>query len=653
MIGRAFHGGLALLRKYASIPLLAVGGLLLRFFVSIEFWSIVGPVLGVVIGSSIAIVGTLIGRFRDTEPSTDGADPKPLDARVPLLLASLYVLSMVVLFRFNTYHRPDLLYVLFGGYAGAIGYQIARGESRVRVVPQILVLAFFTYWSSQFLFPAGMYAPDTNYRYIPVIESVFSTYQIPASEARYAGHLAYVTEFAYLSGLSAKASYYLLATLVLVGTVLLLGMLDRVFPVLPKRVALYSALVFSVMSWMIGRGMHPNKLNFFYPIILLLGIVAANLYQSEASRQGDRRAWFTIGVVLAPAIIFGHRFSAGAGLVFLAVFGLFSGLSHSVLKDQYEKVPVGSPIFFVALYTIGILGNPLHQEALLSRIAGLVLAVLVTTGAAGTEAGAAAGGPGRYSDLPLDVLFVSTAAQTLLFALFIVGAIWMFRRSEWEYDYVLVWMGLVSLLLIVSIVTNSVDTAPQRFYALLGLFGFNICAGTVFYYLGRTNRFSDGRVSISAGRGIVAVVICVLAVTSLASPVADKATSPVSDDIPHFRQFDTAQLNHGETWTERFGSENTSRIVPPNTNVPIERTGRVTGRANTSVLERGAVYSYSALTDRTGVLVSVGLTFGGRQFVFADSPATPSESKVYTNGQTGVYRTEMPDNRSLSGISPN
>ncbi|QPV64348.1 hypothetical protein I7X12_06960 [Halosimplex litoreum] len=632
--------------------MLAVGGLLLYFFVSIEFWSVVGPVLGVVIGSSIAIVGTLVGRVRDTEPPTDAADPNPLDARVPILLASLYVLSMVVLFRFNTYYRPDLMYVLFGGYAGIIGYQIARGESRVRVVPQILVLAFFTYWSSQFLFPAGMYAPDTNYRYLPVIESVFSSYHIPASQARYAGHLAYVTEFAYLTGLSAKVSYYLLATLVLTGTVLLLGMLDGVFPVFPKRVALYSALVFSVMSWMIGRGMHPNKLNFFYPIILLLGIVAAKLYQSEASRQEDRRAWFTVGVVLAPAIIFGHRFSAGAGLVFLAVFGLFSGLSHTVLKGQYQKVPVGSPIFFVGLYTIGVLGNPLHQEALLSRVAGLVLAVLVTTGATETEAGAAAGGPGRYSDLPLDVLFVSTAAQTLLFVLFIIGAIWMFRRAEWEHDYVLVWIGLVSLLLVVSIVTNSVDTAPQRFYALLGLFGFNVCAGIVFNYLGKTNRFSDGQVSISAGRGVVAVVICLLAVTSLASPVADKATSPAGDEIPHFRQFDTAQLNEGEDWGRSFGSENTSRIVPPNPDVPIERTGRVTGRANTSVLDPGAVYSYSGLSNRTGVLASDGLTFGGRQFVFVDSPVGPSESKVYTNGQTEVYRKELPNNRSLSGGSP-
>jgi hypothetical protein len=149
----------------------------------------------------------------------------------------------------------------------------------------------------------------------------------------------------------------------------------------------------------------------------------------------------------------------------------------------------------------------------------------------------------------------------------------------------------------------------------------------------------------------VAILICTLAVTSLASPVADKATSPVSDDLPHFRQFDTTQLNQGETWTESFGPENMRRIVPPNSDVSIERTGRVTGRANTSLLEPGTVYSYSGLADRTGVLASDGLTFGGRRFVFVGSPADPSESKVYTNGQSRVYRKELPNNRSLPDIS--
>lgn len=80
---------------------------------------------------------------------------------------------MVVLFRVSLHHRPPLMYVLFGGYAGFIAYQIARSGGPAQVIPQIVVLAFFTYWSSQWLFPTGMCAPDIKLRYLPTIHESY------------------------------------------------------------------------------------------------------------------------------------------------------------------------------------------------------------------------------------------------------------------------------------------------------------------------------------------------------------------------------------------------------------------------------------------------------------------------------------------------
>ena len=636
---RLVHAALGVLRKYSAVLLLVVGVVMLYLFVSIRYWAVVGPILGVVIGSFVAVVGIIIGYFRDAEESTETEESEPLDPRVPWILAGLYVVSMVVLFRFNTYYRPDLMYVLFGGYAGLIGYQIARGESRVRIIPQIFVLAFFTYWSSQFLFPAGMFGPDTYNGYLPAIRTSFSTFQIPSGLARYAGHLAYVIEFSHLSGLSAETAYYLLATLVLVGTVLLLGMLDRIFPAIPERVALYSALVFSVMSWMIGRGMHPNKLNFFYPVILLLGFAAVKLYQAGATQDGVRQAWLLVGVVLCPALIFGHRFSAGAGLVFLFVVALFSVLCQTVLEIEYERVPIGSPVAFVSIYVIGLLGNPLHQEPLLGRLSGLVLSVLVSTGATepSESASVAGGGPGRYSALPFDVLIVSTAAQLVLFTFTILGAIWVFRRRDWEYDYVLVWMVTISVFLVVTILTNSVDTAPQRFYAMLGLFGFNVCAGVFFNVLRRRSSLVFN-LDVHIGRTVVVFLICCLAVTSLASPIADNVTSPVADEIPDNRQFDTYQLTEGQDWIETYPSKPVYSIVSEVSDVPIEQTGRVQAKANMSAINRSSMYSYSALTNRTGVITSGGLSLGGRNFAFVAPPNNETDDKLYANGETTVYK---------------
>lgn len=622
------------LRKYAPVLLLAVGSLLLYVFVSIEFWSVVGSILGVVIGAFLAVVSLIWNRFRGHSSVEERDDPDPLDVRIPVILLSVYIGSMIVLFRFATYSRPLLFYVLFGGYAGIIGYQIARGERKQRIIPQILVLAFFTFWSSQFLFPAGMYAPDTHYRYIPAIKTILSTGRIPVSETIYAGHLGYIAEFAFVSDLSIQISYYLLATIVLTGTVILLASIDRVLPALSSQTALYAALIFSITGWMLGRGMHPNKLNFFYPLILLVGLATIRLFRSNESSSPKTTAWIGIVAVVSPAIIFGHQFSAGAALVFLTVLGTFSLICQTLLSGQYRNVPQRSIIFVVVAYLLAVLGNPIHQGAILFRFSELILSI-VQSGAAS----ASGGGPGRYSTLPTTVLFFSTAAQTLLFALSIMGSIWIFRKKEWEYDLVLFWLGSISVLLVVSVLQNSADTAPQRFYSLLTLFGFNVCTGAFLYYVGkrglRLNKFS-----VDIGYSVVVVLIVVLAVMSLASPIADKATSPVSDEVPHFRQFDTAQLNEGNEWTQSYGSTDINRIVAPRSDVPIQRTGRITGEANITSLESAEPFVYSALANRTGVVVSGGLSLGGRIFVFVASPSTPADEIIYTNGQTTIYRQQ-------------
>jgi hypothetical protein len=380
--------------------------------------------------------------------------------------------------------------------------------------------------------------------------------------------------------------------------------------------------------------MHPNKLNFFYPLILLVGLATIRLFRSSESYSSNTMAWIGIVAVVSPAIIFGHQFSAGAALVFLAVLGTFSLICQTVLTGQYSNVPQRSIIFVVVAYVLAVLGNPIHQGPLLFRFSELTLSVVQSTSTTGGS-----GGPGGYSALPINVLLFSTAAQALLFALSILGAIWIFKKSEWEYDLVLFWLGSISVLLVVSVLQNSADTSPQRFYSLLTLFGFNVCTGAFLYYVNKRDLRSNA-ISADVGYSIVAVLIAILAITSLASPIADRATSPVSDEMPHFRQFDTAQLNEGNKWTQNYGSPDINRIVPPESDVPIQRTGRITGEANISSLASGEPYVYSALANRTGVVVSGGLSLGGRTFVFVAPPSNPTGELIYTNGQTTVYRQQ-------------
>jgi len=634
-MSRIVHAILAPLRKYSAVLLLLIGLSLSYLFISIEFWSIVGPILGVAIGASVAIIGSVYAYFRFSEGSIDKSRSDPLDVRVPIILTSIYIIGMIVLLRSVNYYRPPLLYVLFGGYTAIIGYQIARGEPRRRVVPQMLILAFFIYWSSQFLFPAGMYDPDTVVRYIPAIDTTLATSEIPSDLARYGGHLGYATIFTLIGGLSTQQSYFFLATFLLVGTILLVTILSDVFPQISGEVALYAALIFCTSSWMLGRGLHPNKLNFFYALILLLGLSAFKIYQAETHGLVATKAWAIIGFIAGPAIVFGHRFSAGAALVFVASIGVYVVLSRTVLAQEYEWVPYGPVLPFLTIYALQVIGNPLHQEPLFSRLIGLVSAVVISDEASQVAGGS--GGPGRYSSqIPLETLFVSTSSQAILFALAVIGSIWMFKRSEWEYDFLIFWMSVISALLIVSLLSNSADTAPQRFYALLTLFGFNICAGIVLYRLSNATLLNEGYVSIDFGSTSVAIVFGIFAVTSLVSPVADKVTSPAGDDIPHFRQFHTEQQIQSEQWTDEY-SQTAIEITRPHTDVPIERTGVITGEADLSSYNRGTVVVYSNLSNRTGVILTDGLTLGGRELVFIESPQIPADDQIYTNGESEVF----------------
>lgn len=284
---------------------------------------------------------------------------------------------------------------------------------------------------------------------------------------------------------------------------------------------------------MIGRGMHPNKLNFFYPLVLLLGIVAIHQHRSARLDQPTVVRWSVIGLLTTPAVVFRNHFSAGAGMIFLLVISGFALFAIAASPVDYDVCPRHIVLLFTAVYTLSIMGSPIHQGSLLGRFSDILLSVVQF------KTGTGVGGAGRYSDLTINVLVASTATQTILFTLTALDAIWMFRQREWEYDLVIAWMGFLAVFLVISLTQNSQGTAPQRFYSYVVPFGFNICTGAYLFVLSRSTLPSNWSAPINAGRLLVTALVVALAVTSLVSPVADKATSPVGDEIPHFRQFDT------------------------------------------------------------------------------------------------------------------
>jgi len=605
----------SIIRHYASIPVALFCLAALVFFATIGYRTILGPVLGATVGGIIAVIILHLRPLRTLESEKSA----PPDYRISVIITSLFVVSTVVMYRLTSYERPWIHYFVFGAFAGYIAYEIATGTRKRRVLPQLIILTFFTYWSVQLAYPAGMFAADTRGDYIPLLRSAIETGYLGGFKPAF-GHLIFVLEALQVTGVSIQLGYFLLATLVLTGTTLVILMLDRVLPAIDAREALFGALLFGCMSWTLGRGFHPNKLNFFYTLTLLIGIVPLIGY--VRSMATERRRWLLIGMFVAPALIYGHRFSSGAAMVFLGTIAVFA-LGYQFIQKRQNYDPV-YPVVIATAYIIAILGNPVGQGSILGRGVSILVSIF-----APTATGAGGGGPGRYSELSLEMLLLSTGGQAILFGLGVVGAAVAIRRSKWEYDLGIFWMAALMGLLFVSLLFNSTDVQPQRFYALLGLFGLNIFAGVALVFFKQsTSDFFSART--------IGVIVFAFAVLSLGSPVAGMHLSFVGDDVPHIRLHNTNQQMAGDEWVKEYQGNESSMLTMGK--LPIDLVTEKTATINMSRLEPGDRYVYAQATAESGMISrSSGRGIGDRQFVFLDFKSSSSEAVIYANGDTTVY----------------
>jgi len=609
-----------LIRNFASIPAAIFCLAVLGVFVSIGYRSIYGPILGAVLGAIAAILLLHIRQPQKTILTTS-----PPDFRIPVIMTSLYIVSVFTIYRFVNYEQPPIHYIVFGGFAGYIAYEIATGARKRRVIPQLLALTFFTYWSVQLAFPAAMSQADTRSDYLPAIRDALTDGTIDTLFL-YLGHLVYATESILITGLSAETGYFILANLILAGTVLVISILDLVLPSLSQRVCLYAALFFGCMSWTLGRGFHPSKLSFFYALTLLLGMVAIVQYKDPSQRQRNR--WLILGSFVSIALLFGHQFSAGAAFIFLVGIGGYTILSLTLPTNIGSQLYPRPAIIFTIAYGIALVGNPIHTGPLLGRLTGVFTSIFLPEGT-----GSGGGGPGRYSELPTEILLASTSSEMILFGLGILGTAIAIRRVEWEYDLTIFWMGFLSMFLAMSLVFNAADTQPQRFYSLLGLFGLNIFAGVALTYLVQSD-------IVWFTPKAVGLVIFIFAVMSLASPIASFHLSMVSDDVPHNRLHETDQLNAGTDWANSFegNSETMLRTRPKFTDLPYERDSGVTAIVNTSKIRPGYRYVYTETANNTGILDDGGLGLGDRVYVFLKLDRQPEHNVIYSNEDTTVFQ---------------
>lgn len=612
-------------RHYASLPVAALCLGVLALFITIDYRAVIIPILGATVGALLSIVLLHIHPI-EWHSSREWSLP---DYRIAGIITSVYTISVIWIYRYSLHERPVAHYLVFGGFAGYIAYEISSGAKHRRILPQVSVLAFLTYWSVQFAFPLGMYNADARGNYIPAIDIALSTGSIRGLTA-YLGHLTYALETVLITGLSPKIGYFLLSTLLLTSTLIILASIDHIFPTISTRVALFATLFFACMGWTLSRGFHPGKLASYYGLTLLLGFVA--VVQSLSPSNQRQKLWTVLGLLITPALIFGHRFSAGAAMVFLISIVVFDKFSSFVLYEKPKYWRDGSTVAFAAVYVLGVIGNPVHQGPLINRFIKVLISVLIPAGAGGSSAGGGGGGPGRYSTLSLELLSVSTAGQAILFGLGVLGATIAIRRADWEYDLGIFWMGALATLLGMSLVFNAADIQPQRFYALLGLFGLNIFAG--FALVSLLN--SDIQIATPT---TISIVFVLFAVLSLGSPVASMHLSFVSDDVPHARLHETEKSIEGDGWIQQYqdNEANMLNTRAPNTELPYRADSDFRVRVDASQIPMGYRYVYTESAMESGIRTDGGLGLGSRRYVFMNFNPIETDSKLYSNADTIVY----------------
>lgn len=608
------------IRYYISIPIALICFILLAYILAKEYYSIFTPILGATIGALVAIFFLHVWSTQREQVHSS-----PPDYRFAMIVTGIYISSMIWMYRLSLYQRPVVHYFAFGGFAAYIAYEIGVGANRTRIIPQLVALTFFTYWSVQFAFPEGMFAPDTRGKFIPTVRTALDSGFIhDISMLKYLSHLTYVVETTAIAGVSAKLGYFLISTFVVLVTIFIISIMGDVMPSVSHQVALYGALFFSCMSWTLKSAFYPNKLNFFYALILVVGYAAIIKFGSQSATT--KRRWVVIGFIGALAIIFGHRFSAGVALVLLLTISLFVFFSPRVINYK-ERLSFRHVFYFVSAYILAIVGTPLHQGALLRRMTDIVSSVVTGLFPRASSGAASGGSPGRYSALPLEELIISTSSQAIFFALAVFGAAYAVRRKDWEYDLVLAWIGAVSLLLFIGLMFNQSSVQPQRFYAYLGLFGLNICAGVGIVNILRSD------IDIFSAR-TVSIIVLIFTVLSLGSPVAGIHFSFIGDDIPHTQKYNIQHQMSGEKWVHTYQGP---QSIDMWYELPRSENSNTSAKIDLSRIDRESRYMYSQEAQRTGVTISGGTGLGDRRKVFLEFIPSPIDNKIYTNAETVAY----------------
>lgn len=597
------------LRDWSWFGALFVGLVAVYAIVSRGWWAFTGPALGIVVGAGI------VGLLGDHDRAPTPRNCKLLsDPKIGLSLALFYAVAVIVSYYHVEFSRPLVHYALIGIVTASVSIQILNGVDRTIILIQVLIIGFATYWSSQIAYPAGAFNVDTK-EFLTMISTVVSVSGVSPEMyySRTPVHQVYVAVSVLIWGTKIQFSYIFLATLLLTLSVIPVALLDRVVSPLSKREALFSAFIYMTASFTIGRGLAPHKSNFFRFSILLIVFLYFRL-----KRSGPAPRLFLSGLLIIISLIAGHSYSAGILAIILISLELGNGLySRRIYTKDYDgrqQLIVLTLLIMFISYSMYVFSG----GGIVRRVAAVVQSVFGITGGGTTG--------GRYSNFDLTILFFSTVSQFILYSCGVAGILLMFQENEIDFDNVVIWVLIAAGMMLFSLLINAFQIPVQRIHGILAAFGLNIGAAISIIAI-------DKKIPEGISSYVVPMLMIIFVVFSLASPVAMVSLSPVADDIPQFRQFETEQSRSGSTWESQYLNEDALSMEVPRSEVPIVPIGQKYAVVDRDAIPTGKIYVYNDLAAKRGIILENRPTIGGRTYRFTNNSKSVSrDSQVYSNG---------------------
>ena len=343
-------------------------------------------------------------------------------------------------------------------------------------------------------------------------------------------HHIFVAMTAILTASDPTRTYYSLGALVMTAPVLVAFLIGR--SLFGARIGLLAALILSGSSYFIFWAAHDAPLSFAVPLVgfLLLSFLTM-------LRGPNVRMIFVAGL-FAVALVLTHPYST---IIFgLLLFGLLLG--QLAVRHHPTRWPWGTRIVSVSFaYTLLIYWS--NFTCLMTKSFQLTQQYWnLLVGEAQVPAGRV------YNTLPLSLIFVNTAGDSLLQFLVIVGFFAVLARGPSRRMMMI--LAPTITLFIVSVVGLTVPLtylSPNRIYVFLQFIGFAPLAAFAIRELVRFKRLPPER-RLLLQAGVSALLVACFVFASSASTIAGFETSPFVGNQPYLKLYETPTEVASASW---------------------------------------------------------------------------------------------------------